>query len=126
MGDIAAFARVGAGRAMSPRVWSLSARAALLALIALCVAWEGWLAPVHPVMLLKVLPLLLAVPGVFRGRRYTRQWLSMIVLLYFLEGAWRLFDPAPSGGLARVEIALAVALFVAAVGHAHSSAPSRM
>ncbi|MDR1424482.1 MAG: DUF2069 domain-containing protein [Azoarcus sp.] len=110
---------------MSPRLWSLFARIALLALIALCVVWEGWFMPLRPVMLLKVLPLLLAVPGVFCGRRYTSQWLSMIVLLYFLEGAWRLFDPAPSGDLARVEIALVVALFVAAIGHARSSAPSR-
>ncbi|MDR1463068.1 MAG: DUF2069 domain-containing protein, partial [Azoarcus sp.] len=71
---------------MSPRSWSWLARAVLLALIVLCVLWEGWLAPLRPGgswMTLKALPLLCAVPGVLRGRRYTSQWLSMVSLLYF-------------------------------------------
>ncbi|MDR1064046.1 MAG: DUF2069 domain-containing protein [Azoarcus sp.] len=113
---------------MRPDSWSRLARLVLLALIALCVLWEGWLAPIRPEgswLTLKALPLLCAVPGVLRGRRYTSQWLSMVSLLYFIEGAWRFDDPGIMGALARGEIALAVALFVAAVGHAHSSAPSR-
>jgi uncharacterized membrane protein len=121
--------RCGAkGADMRPDSWSRLARLVLLALIALCVLWEGWLAPIRPEgswLTLKALPLLCAVPGVLRGRRYTSQWLSMVSLLYFIEGAWRFDDPGIMGALARGEIALAVALFVAAVGHAHSSAPSR-
>jgi uncharacterized membrane protein len=99
-----------------------------LALIALCLLWEGWLAPIRPggsMLILKALPLLPAVPGVLHGRRYTSQWLSMVALLYFLEGMWRFTDPALMGVLARIEIALAVTLFVAAVGFAHATAPSR-
>ncbi|MDR0702824.1 MAG: DUF2069 domain-containing protein [Azoarcus sp.] len=113
---------------MSPRSWSLFARAVLLALIALCVLWEGWLAPLRPGgswLTLKALPLLCAVSGALRGRRYTSQWLSMLSLLYFIEGAWRFDDPGIMGALARGEIALALALFVATVGHARRSAPSR-
>jgi len=101
---------------------------ALLALIALCLLWEGWLAPLHPGgswLILKSLPLLPAVPGVLRGRRYTSQWLSMVVLLYFLEGVMRFNDPGLAGTLARGETVLALVLFVAAVGHAYATAPSR-
>jgi uncharacterized membrane protein len=65
------------------------------------------------------------VPGVFHGRRYTSQWLSMLVLLYFAEGVVRAFDPGLSAWLARLEAALSFILFVAVLGHARSSAPSR-
>jgi uncharacterized membrane protein len=113
---------------MKPRTWYRLECVALLALIALCILWEGWLAPLRPGgswLILKVLPLLPAVRGVLCGRRYTSQWLSMAVLLYFLEGGWRFTDPGLMGILARVEIVLAVILFVAAVGYARVTAPSR-
>jgi uncharacterized membrane protein len=113
---------------MTPRAWARLECVALLTLIVLCLLWEGWLAPLRPGgswLILKGLPLLPAVPGVLRGRRYTSQWLSMAVLLYFLEGAWRFSDPGLMGILARSEIAISLVLFVAAVGHAYSTAPSR-
>jgi uncharacterized membrane protein len=113
---------------MTSRAWSRLEGVALLLLIALCLAWEGWLAPLRPggsLLILKALPLLPAVPGVLRGRRYTSQWLSMAVLLYFIEGACRFMYPGLVGILARVEIALSFVLYVAAVGHAYKSAPSR-
>jgi uncharacterized membrane protein len=113
---------------MTPRAWFRLECVALLALIALCLLWEGWLAPLRPGgswLILKGLPLLPAVPGVLRGRRYTSQWLSMVSLLYFLEGVWRFSDPGLMGVLARVEIALAIVLYVAAVGYARATAPSR-
>jgi uncharacterized membrane protein len=101
---------------------------ALLSLITLCLIWEGWLAPLRPGgswLILKCLPLLPAVPGVLRGRRYTSQWLSMVVLLYFLEGSWRFSDSGLMGILARTEIVISLVLYVAAVGHARATAPSR-
>ena len=58
---------------MNARALSLVSSVALLALIALCVVWEGWLAPLRPGgswMMLKALPLLPAVFGVLRGRRF--------------------------------------------------------
>ncbi|MDR2031200.1 MAG: DUF2069 domain-containing protein [Azoarcus sp.] len=113
---------------MTPRAWSRLASVALLALIALCLLWEGWLAPLRPGgswLTLKILPLLPAVPGVLRGRRYTSQWLSMASLPYFAEGMMRANDPGLVAILAHGEIALAVLLFAAVTGHARSSAPSR-
>ena len=65
---------------------------ALVALIALSVAWEWWLAPLRPggsALVLKAVPLLLALPGVWRRRLYTLQWASMLILLYFAEGIVR-------------------------------------
>lgn len=113
---------------MSARQWSVLAAISLFGLIALCVLWEGWLAPLREGgswLTLKALPLLPAVFGVLRGRRYTSQWLCMLSLLYLTEGVLRMNDPGLVATLARVEIALAVLLFVSTVMHARNSAPSR-
>lgn len=64
----------------------------LLALIALCVAWELILAPLRPGgswMVLKVLPLLFPLRGVLKRDVYTLQWSSMLILIYFTEGIVR-------------------------------------
>ncbi|HEY8101860.1 MAG TPA: DUF2069 domain-containing protein [Burkholderiaceae bacterium] len=64
----------------------------LLALIALCVAWELVLAPLRPEgswMVLKVLPLLVPLRGVLKRDVYTLQWTSMLILIYFTEGIVR-------------------------------------
>ena len=53
------------------------ASVSLIALIFLCLTWELWLAPLRPGgswLVLKLLPLLAALMGVLRGRRYTLQW----------------------------------------------------
>jgi len=94
----------------------------LIALIALCVLWELWWAPLRPggsLLALKALPLVAALPGVLRGRRYTHQWAAMLVLAYFSEGAVRGWsDHGASRWLALAECALAVVFFVAAVFYA--------
>ncbi|ANQ86322.1 DUF2069 domain-containing protein [Azoarcus olearius] len=113
---------------MSTRAWSIVASAALLALIVLCVLWEGWLAPLRPGgswMVLKALPLLPAVFGILRGRRYTYQWMSMLSLLYLTEGVLRAHDPGLIGWLARAEFVLALLLFFSTMLYARASAPSR-
>ena len=93
----------------------------LLALIALCVAWELWLAPVRSggtLLYLKALPLAFGVIGLLKRRMYTYRWLSLLVWLYFTEGVVRAWgDPAPSRWLALGEVALCVLLFVACTAH---------
>ena len=92
--------------------------ASLIALIALCLAWEAWLAPLRPggsALILKVLPLLVPLFGVLRGRRYTYQWSSMLIWFYFTEGVvsgWS--DKGLSAQLAWGEVALALVFFVSA------------
>jgi uncharacterized membrane protein len=95
------------------------AAACLVALIFLGVAWELFLAPIRPGgswLVLKVVPLMAALPGVLRGRRYTVQWSTLLIWLYAAEGATRAYTDAGVGaGLALAEFLLAVGYFYAAV-----------
>jgi uncharacterized membrane protein len=91
------------------------ALAALLALIALGLAWELWLAPTGGrTLALKVVPLALPLPGLLRDRLYTYRWLSLFVWLYFIEGVVRASgDGGTSALLAMIEVALCLLLFAA-------------
>ena len=97
----------------------------LIALIALCLAWEAWLAPLRPggsALILKALPLLLPLFGVLRGKRYTYQWSSMLILLYFTEGSVRAWsDKGLSAQLALVEVVLSAVFFAAALWYSRIS-----
>jgi uncharacterized membrane protein len=100
---------------------AFGATAALLALIVLCVAWEWWLAPLRPggsALVLKAVPLLIALPGVWRRRLYTLQWASMLILLYFAEGVVRGWsDHGLSARLGWLQTALAVIFFVCTLSY---------
>ncbi len=114
---------------MKPKTLSLIATVSLLALIALCLAWEGILAPLRPGgswMTLKVLPLMVPLFGILRGKRYTYQWSTMLILLYLTEGVVRTNDAAPGNALALAEAVLSVVFFLAAMLYARNTAPSRL
>lgn len=117
------------GIAMSTKFFRHAASASLIALIALCIVWEGVLAPIRPGgswLILKVLPLLIPLFGILRGRRYTYQWASMFVLIYFTEGVVRGWsDNGLSQKLALVEVTLTIIFFIAALYYARLTAPSR-
>ena len=104
-----------------------AASAALIALIALCLAWELWLAPLRPggsLLALKALPLVLPLAGVVQGRRYTYQWSSMLILAYLAEGLTRsASERGPGRLLAGGEVLLSVAYFAAAVAFARLTRP---
>ena len=93
--------------------------AATLALIALGLAWELWLAPTgRGTLALKVLPLLLPLPGLYLSRLYTYRWLSLGVWLYVAEGAMRAgSDRGLSATLAVIEVVIALILFTACCLH---------
>lgn len=95
---------------------ALGALFALVALVVLAIAWERWLAPLRPggsALVLKALPLVCALPGVWRRKLYTLQWASMLVLLYLAEGIVRgMTDGGLSARLGWAEVALAT-LFIA-------------
>ncbi|MFO6420929.1 DUF2069 domain-containing protein [Hylemonella sp. W303a] len=94
--------------------------ASLLALIALGLAWELWLAPIGGgTLALKVLPLCLPLAGLLKNRMYTYRWLSLLVWLYILEGLVRATsgEPARVVVLALAEILLGLALFTGCVLH---------
>ena len=104
---------------MSVREFQAGAVASLIALIALCLLWEIWLAPLRPGgswLSLKAVPLLAPLLGLLHGRRYTFQWTSFLALPYFAEGIMRAWsEPAPVRTLAALEIVLSLGLFGCAV-----------
>jgi uncharacterized membrane protein len=106
-----------------------SALAALIALIALCLAWELRLAPLRPGgswVALKALPLLLPLRGLLRGSRYTAQWSSMFILIWFCEGVVRAWSEAGlTRGLALAEVLIALAFQLSVIVYARQTAPSR-
>lgn len=108
------------------RTLNLSASVSLIALIALCLAWELWLAPLRPggsMLALKALPLLAPLFGILRGRRYTYQWASMMILLYFTEGVVRAStDSGAMQVLAGLETLLALVFFISTVLYAQRTA----
>ena len=100
------------------RRWAVGS---LLMLIALCVAWELFLAPVRPggsLLALKALPLCIPLAGLLKNRMYTYRWVSLMVWLYFIEGVVRASgDRAPSSYYALLEVLLCLVLFAACAMH---------
>lgn len=107
---------------------NLLAAASLIGLIFLCLAWELWLAPLRPGgswLVLKTLPLLAPLFGIVRGRRYTHQWASLLILLYLAEGTVRaMTDRGAPVTLAIFELVLALTFFAASVGYARLTQPT--
>jgi uncharacterized membrane protein len=103
--------------AATAAAWRVAALA-LAGLIALGVAWELWLAPLRPGgswLVLKVVPLVLLVPGVLRREPAVLQWALLATPLVLGEGAVRLFESPPAARCAALELALGLAFFAAAV-----------
>lgn len=97
--------------------WHLAV-AAWLALIALSLVWEIWLAPLRTGgswLALKALPLAIALRGLLRSDAKTMQWALLLSLAYVLEGAVRVFEPRPVRVLAVIELALALLFFASAI-----------
>ena len=103
----------------------LGAAASLIALILLSLAWETVLAPLKPggsLLMLKAVPLLVPLFGILRGKRYTYQWASMFILLYFTEGVVRAWsDIGVSAQLAGIETALSIVFFTCAIFYARQT-----
>lgn len=102
----------------------------LVALILLGLAWELWLAPLRPGgswLVLKIVPLLAALFGILRGKRYTHQWMSLLSLVYFTEGIVRATsDSGLSAHLAAVATMLTTTLFFGCMFYSKLTAPSRL
>lgn len=104
----------------APIAWTRAvALGSATALIALGLAWELWLAPTGSgTLALKVLPLLLPLPGLWRNRMYTYRWLSLMVWLYFIEGVVRATSDRGLGRtLGAIELLLCLLLFAACAAH---------
>ncbi len=87
------------------------------ALALVCLGWEA-VAMGSWAWALKALPLLPALPGLWRYRMCTYRWVALLVWVYVTEG---LVHASSSAGMQRwlgaTEVALAVLLFVAVTLH---------
>jgi len=102
--------------------WSRAlAVGSLLALIALGLAWELWLAPTGSGWLaIKELPLFVPLAGLLRNRMYTYRWVSLFVWLVFIEGVVRgASDRGIGAALGWVQVGLCLVLFTACALHVH-------
>lgn len=110
---------------MRPALLQIVASVSLIALIFLCLLWETILAPIKPggsLLMLKALPLLLPLFGILRGRIYTYQWTSLMILAYFCEGVVRAWsERGPGRALALIEIVLALMVFASAIFYVRMS-----
>lgn len=95
--------------------YQLMACAAFVDLFILCVCWEWFISPLRPGgswLILKGIPLLFAIPGIWQGKVYTMQWASMLILLYATEGLVRILETGANFWLAGLETLLATVGFV--------------
>ena len=95
--------------------YQLLAVAAFIDLFILCVVWEWFISPLRPGgswLILKGVPLLFAIPGIWKGKVYTMQWASMLILLYITEGLVRILETGANFWMAILETALATTGFV--------------
>jgi uncharacterized membrane protein len=100
------------------KLFHWGAIASLALLIAWCVAWEMWIAPLKPGgswMVLKAVPLLFPLLGVIKRDIYTLQWTSMMILLYFTEGVVRGWSDKAMPWLGWGEAGIVVVYFLCAV-----------
>ena len=100
---------------LSKNPYQLIATAAFADLFILCVSWEWLISPLRPGgswLILKGIPLLFAIPGLWKGKVYTMQWASMLVLLYITEGLVRILETGANFWLAALETALGTLAFV--------------
>jgi len=96
------------------RATRIVAVAAAVGLVALSIAWElVWARLGHGTLVLKAVPLVIALPGLLAYRMVTYRWLSLAIWLYVADAIVRIADRAPVNRLAAAELALALLLFAA-------------
>ena len=100
---------------LSKDPYQLIATAAFVDLFILCVSWEWFISPLRPGgswLILKGVPLLFAIPGLWKGKVYTMQWASMLILLYITEGLVRILETGAHFWMAVLETTLGTVAFV--------------
>jgi|TARA_B100000795_G_scaffold258682_1_gene232970 uncharacterized membrane protein len=93
-----------------------SASLSLISLILLNLLWEIFYNPLQDhgsLMVIKSAILLIPLPGILKKNRYTYQWSSMFILIFFIEGVVRLYSESEvSQTIALCQTALSSIFFV--------------
>ena len=94
----------------------LSASISLICLIILNLIWELFYNPLNSLgsfMVIKSVILLIPLPGILKKNRYTYQWSSMFILLFFIEGVVRFYsENGVSQSIALYQIILSFVFFM--------------
>jgi uncharacterized membrane protein len=104
------------GSFLKKNPYQLFAVAAIGDLIILCISWEWFISPLRPGgswLVLKALPLLLVLPGIWQGKNYIMQCASMLILIYLAEALVRVAETGANRYLAILELIFATAAFIA-------------
>ena len=93
-----------------------SASLSLIGLIILNLLWEIFYNPLHnqgSLMVVKSVILLIPLSGILKKNRYTYQWSSMFILLFFIEGVVRFYSEREvSQSMALYQIILSCIFFI--------------
>ncbi len=93
-----------------------SASLSLIGLIILNLLWEIFYNPLRSegsLMVIKSVILLIPLPGILKKNRYTYQWSSMFILLFFIEGVVRFYSEGGiSQSIALCQIILSFIFFI--------------
>ena len=96
-----------------------SASLSLIGLIILNLLWEIFYNPLHSegsLMVIKSVVLLIPLSGILKKNRYTYQWSSMFILLFFIEGVVRFYsETGVSQSMALCQIILSCIFFVSTI-----------
>ena len=88
----------------------------LIGLIILNLLWEIFYNPLHnqgSLMVIKSVILLIPLSGILKKNRYTYQWSSMFILLFFIEGVVRFYSEREvSQSMALYQIILSCIFFI--------------
>lgn len=95
--------------------------AALLSWLALVLTLLFWYRDKPWLAVALALPLAFPLPGLWRGRRYTYAWCSLLVLFYLGFGIVEAVATPATRAVAYVELAAAATLFVCALLYVRSA-----
>jgi len=91
----------------------------LSALLLLLVLWNGLFADLNGarwplVLAIELIPLVIVLPGVLRGKARAHAWLCFVLNLYFIKGVLATLQPARQV-FGWIELSLSVLLFITAL-----------
>ena len=74
--------------------------------------------PISLALVFWVLPLLLPLPGLLKGKPYTHAWFNFVLMFYFLYSLTTIYTHPTEFWYALIELVLTTGAFVGATGYA--------
>jgi uncharacterized membrane protein len=92
-------------------------------LIALILAWQGWISPpralpISVALFLLLVPLLFPLRGILYGKPYTFAWASFLSMIYFMHGIVEAYSTPEDRWMAILEVILSIAFYTGSMLYA--------